>query len=256
MLEKAKKQDSPRAPTKDTWQPGGQDVDRLRYEPVETCTSARQFDVVRRGNPLGNASIPTSFECIDFHGLSQIIASLTLENLAEREAEMENLLGHRQRKTKCKLGFRALRAKKPMLCLHAVTDEDGHPLKNEEETSRKQCDFWSTIFQTRAESPRQPQKKYPAICSESSWRHPLLVSMAISACNQAAPFLAHHFHWARSSNAIKASGCHFEQPRPGWDAPLPSSQLHAQRERFAAWIRRKSVIWPRLHVECDKFTML
>ena len=37
---------------------------------------------------------------------------------------------------KCRLGLRALRTKKPMLCLHAVTDEDGHPLENEDESGR------------------------------------------------------------------------------------------------------------------------
>ena len=28
---------------------------------------------------------------------------------------------------------------KPMLCLHAVTDEDGHPLVNEDESGRRLC---------------------------------------------------------------------------------------------------------------------
>ena len=32
-----------------------------------------------------------SFECIDFHGLGQIIASLTRERIAEREAAIHNL---------------------------------------------------------------------------------------------------------------------------------------------------------------------
>ena len=45
--------------------------------------------------PVGKCFDPISFECIDFHGLSQIIARLTRENLARREAE----LGHRLRKT-------------------------------------------------------------------------------------------------------------------------------------------------------------
>ena len=74
--------------------------------------------------------IPTSFECIDFHGLRQIIASLTRENLAEREAERGNPSWTQTEKddalAKCRLGLRAWRAKKPMLCLHAVTNEDGH----------------------------------------------------------------------------------------------------------------------------------
>ena len=36
-------------------------------------------------DPVGKCFDPASFECIDFHGLSQIIASLTRENLAETD---------------------------------------------------------------------------------------------------------------------------------------------------------------------------
>ena len=43
------------------------------WEPIEDC-----FD-------------SSSFECIDFQRLSQIIANLTRENLAEREGEITNL---------------------------------------------------------------------------------------------------------------------------------------------------------------------
>ena len=79
-----------------------------------------------------------SFECIDFHGLNQIIASLTRESLAEREAELGSLSWTQTEKdnalAKCRLGLRAWCAKKPMLCLHAVTDEDGHLLENEDES--------------------------------------------------------------------------------------------------------------------------
>ena len=70
--------------------------------------------------PSGKCFDPISFECIDFHGLSQIIASLTRENLAEREAEIGNLSWTQTEKdsalAKCRLGLRAWRAKKPMLC--------------------------------------------------------------------------------------------------------------------------------------------
>ena len=44
-----------------------------------------------------------------------------------------------------------------MLCLHAVTDEDGHPLENENESGRRLRDYWCTIFQARAEGPRHHQ---------------------------------------------------------------------------------------------------
>ena len=41
-----------------------------------------------------------------------------------------------------------------MLCLHAVTDEDGHPLENEDESGRRLCEYWCTIFQARVEGQR------------------------------------------------------------------------------------------------------
>ena len=82
--------------------------------------------------PVGKCFDPISFECIGFHGLGQIIANLTRENLAEREAEIRNLLWTQTEKdnapAKCRLGLRAWRVKKPTLCLHADTDEDGQSL--------------------------------------------------------------------------------------------------------------------------------
>ena len=41
--------------------------------------------------PIENCFEPTSFECVDFQRLCQIIANLARENLAEREAEITNL---------------------------------------------------------------------------------------------------------------------------------------------------------------------
>ena len=55
---------------------------------------------------------------------------------------------------KCRLGLRAWRAKKPLLCLHAVTDEDGHPPENENESGRKLCEYWCAIFQACVEGQR------------------------------------------------------------------------------------------------------
>ena len=36
-----------------------------------------------------------------------------------------------------------------MLCLHAVTDEDGHPVENEGESGRRLCEYWSKIYSER-----------------------------------------------------------------------------------------------------------
>ena len=34
-----------------------------------------------------------------------------------------------------------------MLCPHAVTDEDGHPLENEDESGTRRCEYCCKIFQ-------------------------------------------------------------------------------------------------------------
>ena len=78
--------------------------------------------------PVGQCFDEITFECINFHGLSQIIASLTRENIAEREAAVHNLPRAQNEKdtalAKCRLSLRDRVFKKPMLCLHAVTDEE------------------------------------------------------------------------------------------------------------------------------------
>ena len=113
------------------------------WKPVEDC-----FDTF-------------SFECIDFPRISQIIANLTRENLSEREAEKTNLPWTHTEKdaaiARCRGGQRAWRNKKPVLSLSAVTDEEGHPLENEDESGRRLCGYWGTIFQARMEGPRHHQ---------------------------------------------------------------------------------------------------
>ena len=98
------------------------------------------IDALLRG--LGNLSAYAStnalFECVDFHGLSQIIASLTRASIAEREAAAHNVpwtqtekrqrLGQMQTQL-ASMGFQGNRCS---LCLHAVTDEEGHPLEDED----------------------------------------------------------------------------------------------------------------------------
>ena len=105
--------------------------------------------------PVGKCFDPISFECIDFYGLSQIIESLTRERITKREAEIDNFSWTQTEKdnalAKCRLGLRAWCSKKPMLCFHAVTDEDGHPLENEDESGRRLCEYWCEIFQAHIE---------------------------------------------------------------------------------------------------------
>ena len=113
------------------------------WKPVEDC-----FDTL-------------SFECIDFQRIIQIIASLTRENLEAREAEVSTLPWTQTEKdialARCRSGQRAWRNKKPVLSLSAVTDEEDHSLENEDESVRRLCEYWGTIFQAREEGPRHHQ---------------------------------------------------------------------------------------------------
>ena len=95
-----------------------------------------------------------SFECIDFYGLSEIISSFTRVIITERKAEISILLWTQTKGdsalAECRLGLRCWRTEKPTLCLHAVTDEDGRPLENEDESGRRPCEYWGTIFALKA----------------------------------------------------------------------------------------------------------
>ena len=66
--------------------------------------------------PVGKCFDPISFECTDFQVLSQILANLTRENLAEREAEIKNLPWTQTEKDNAlarrRIGHRAWRVKK------------------------------------------------------------------------------------------------------------------------------------------------
>ena len=123
------------APTQDTEQPRGQALDcfRLALRAYRNRHLGALTHCCEAWEPVGKCFDQWSFECIDFHGLTQIVASLTRERITEREAEIRDLPWTQTEKdnalAKCRLGLRAWRAKKPMLCLHALTDEDGHPLQ-------------------------------------------------------------------------------------------------------------------------------
>ena len=72
-----------------------------------------------------------SFECIDFHRLSQIFASLTRENFVIRDTEVSTFPCTQKEKdialARSRNGQRAWRNTKPVLTLSAVTDEEDHP---------------------------------------------------------------------------------------------------------------------------------
>ena len=96
--------------------------------------------------PIEDCFGTLSFECLDFRRLSHIFASLTRENLATRETEVSSLRCTQTEKdislARCRNSQRAWRNKKPVLTLSAVTDEEGHPLENEDESGRRLCEYW------------------------------------------------------------------------------------------------------------------
>ena len=111
--------------------------------------------------PIEDCFDTLSFECNDFQRLSQIFASLTRENFATRETEVSSLPCTQTEQdialARCRSSQRAWRNKKPVLTLSAVTDEEGHTLENEDESGRRLCEYWGTIFQARVEGPRHHQ---------------------------------------------------------------------------------------------------
>ena len=53
--------------------------------------------------------------------------------------------------------MKTLKHLKLVLTLSAVTDKEGHSLDNEDESGRRLCECWRTIFQARQEGPRHHQ---------------------------------------------------------------------------------------------------
>ena len=105
------------------------------------CRNRQLGTLMLRGHHVEKCVDPISYECIEFHGLSQVIASLSRENFAEREAVIGNLPWTQTEKDNVLAKAQAwTRARQPMLCLHA-TDEDGHPFKNEDESGKRLCDY-------------------------------------------------------------------------------------------------------------------
>ena len=117
--------------------------------------------------PVEGCFDTSSFECVDFQRLSQIIANLTCETLAEREAEITILPWTQTEKdtalARSTGGQRAWRNKKPVLSLSAVTDEEGHPLEYEDESGRRLC-----LPSTRGKPETSPALRYFAIFSTRS----------------------------------------------------------------------------------------
>ena len=124
--------------------------------PTEMDIFGHSCDVVR-WKPFEDCFDPISLNVLISRGSARALRTLLVKNIAEREAEITNLPWTQTEKdnalARCRVGQRAWRAKKTVLCLNVVTDEDGNPLENEDESGRRLSEYWRTIFQARVEGP-------------------------------------------------------------------------------------------------------
>ena len=100
--------------------------------------------------PVGQCFDQCSSECKDFHGLSHTGENCAVHSLPWTQTEKDHALA------KCRLSLQAWVSEKPMLCLHAITNEEGHPLEDEDESGVILCTYWSKIFESRTEGERHP----------------------------------------------------------------------------------------------------
>ena len=107
-------------------------------------------------------------------GLSQIIGSLTRESTAEREVAVHDLPWTHTEKdnalAKCRLSLRAWVSKKPMLSLHAVTDEEGRPLDDEDESNMRVRTYWGKICESRTQDERHHDNETILECVQKAER--------------------------------------------------------------------------------------
>ena len=126
--------------------------------PIEIDILGRSCDVVKLGNLLKTASIRLSLSVLISRDSAKSLQVLLVKTLKHVKPKSQPSLGRKQKKTLLWLdaggGQRAWRNKKPVL---SPTDEEGHPLENEDESGRRLCEYWGTIFQARMEGPRHHQ---------------------------------------------------------------------------------------------------
>ena len=130
--------------------------------PIEIDILGHSCDVVKLGNLLKIASIHLPSSVLISRDSAKLLLALLVKNLQAREAEVSTLPWTQTEKyialARCRSGQRAWRNKKPVLSLSAVTDEEGHTLENEDESGRRLCECWGTIFQAREEGPKPHQR--------------------------------------------------------------------------------------------------
>ena len=129
--------------------------------PIEIDTLGHSCDAVKHGNLLKIASIRLLLSVSISKDAANLLQVLLVKTLKHVRLRSQTSLGRKLKKdtalARCRSGQRAWRNKKPVLSLSALTDDEGHPLENDDEFGRRLCDYWGTIFQAREEGPRHRQ---------------------------------------------------------------------------------------------------
>ena len=116
---------------------------------------------MKLGNLLKTALILCPSSVLISSDLARFLLALLVKTLSNVKRRSQPTLRRKQKKTllwlDAECGQRAWRNKKPVLTLSAVTDEEGHPLENEDDFGRRLCEYWRTIFQARQEGPGHQQ---------------------------------------------------------------------------------------------------
>ena len=114
--------------------------------PIEIDILGHSCGVVRHGSLLKIASIRLFLSVSISRDSAKLLRILLLKLLRNVWLRSRISLGRRQKKNtalgRCRGGQRAWRNKKPVLSLNVVTDEEGHPVENEDESGRRLCDYW------------------------------------------------------------------------------------------------------------------
>ena len=113
---------------------------------MEIDILGRSCDVVKLGNLLKTASIRLPLSVLISRDIAKSLQVLLVKTLKHVKPRSQPSLGRKQKNTllwpDAGGGQRAWRNKKPVLSPSAVTDEEGHPLENEDESGRRLCEYW------------------------------------------------------------------------------------------------------------------
>ena len=128
---------------------------------TETDIPAHSCAVARHGNLLAKASTHALSNALTFMCWSEMMLPSPGKEVQNGRQQHTTYPGRRRKKTTpWPNADSTWSSEKPLLCLHAVTDEDGHPLEDEDESGMRLCNFCgrylSYVPRTSGTMPTRP----------------------------------------------------------------------------------------------------